>query len=261
MLAWLCPHSIPFGGDAVAMFELVLALSAVAGGAVAGVTGFGIGSLVTPALAWQVDARLAVAAVSIPHVIGTAFRFWLLGGRIDRRVLGSFGVMSAAGGLAGALLQAETTTSMLMVIFGILLLFAAAAELTGFGQRMRFEGPVAYVAGATSGLLGGLVGNQGGIRSAALLGVELPKHAFVGTATAVGLMVDGARVPVYLWHMSDAIRGLGAWVALATAGVLAGTVLGHRLLGRIPERSFRRTVAVLLAGLGAAMLARGLQGG
>jgi uncharacterized membrane protein YfcA len=247
-------------GGAVAMFELILVLSAVAGGAIAGVTGFGIGSLLTPAMAWQVDARLAVAAVSIPHVIGTAFRFWLLGGHVDRQVLLSFGVMSAAGGLTGALVQAEATTPLLMMIFGVLLLFSAAAELTGFGRRMRFEGPVAYVAGALSGLLGGLVGNQGGIRSAALLGVDLPKHAFVATATAVGLMVDGARVPVYVWYMGDAIGSLGAWVALATAGVVAGTVLGHRVLARIPERTFRRTVAVILALLGAAMLGQGVGG-
>jgi uncharacterized membrane protein YfcA len=125
---------------------------------------------------------------------------------------------------------------------------------------MRFEGPVAYVAGALSGLLGGLVGNQGGIRSAALLGVDLPKHAFVATATTVGLMVDGARVPVYLWYMGESIGGIGAWVALATAGVVAGTVIGHRVLARIPERFFRRTVAVILALLGAAMLRQGLQG-
>jgi len=242
------------------MFELILVLSAIAGGAIAGVTGFGIGSLLTPAMAWRVDARLAVAAVSIPHVIGTAFRFWLLGGHVDRSVLLSFGVMSAAGGLIGALVQAEATTPHLMMIFGVLLLFSAAAELTGFGQRMRFEGPVAYVAGALSGLLGGLVGNQGGIRSAALLGVALPKHAFVATATAVGLMVDGARVPVYLWYMGEPIASIGSGVALATGGVIAGTVLGHRVLARIPERTFRRTVAVLLALLGAAMLVQGLQG-
>ena len=239
------------------MFELVLVLSAIAGGAIAGVTGFGIGSLLTPAMAWQLDARVAVAAVSIPHVVGTAFRFWLLGGRIDRQVLWSFGLMSAAGGLTGALVQEQATTPLLMMIFGVLLLFSAAAELTGLAQRMRFAGPVAYGAGALSGLLGGLVGNQGGIRSAALLGVDLPKRAFVATATAVGLMVDGARVPVYLWYMGDPIREVGGWVALATAGVLAGTVLGHRVLARIPERWFRRTVAVILALLGAAMLAQG----
>jgi uncharacterized membrane protein YfcA len=242
------------------MFELILVLSAVAGGAIAGVTGFGIGSLLTPAMAWQLDARLAVAAVSIPHIVGTAFRFWLLGGHVDRRVLWSFGVMSAAGGLLGALVQEQATTPLLMVIFGVLLLFSAVAELTGLAQRMRFEGPVAYVAGALSGLLGGLVGNQGGIRSAALLGVDLPKHAFVATASAVGLMVDGARVPVYLWYMGESIAGIAAWVALATAGVVTGTVIGHRVLARLPERFFRRTVAIILALLGAAMLGQGLQG-
>lgn len=239
-------------------FETFIALAALAGGAVAAVTGFGIGSLLTPALAWQVDTRLAVAAVSIPHLIGTAFRFWLLGGRVDRRVLWSFGVMSAAGGLAGALVQERATTPLLMVIFGLLLLFSAGAELTGLAQRMRFEGPLAYAAGAASGLLGGLVGNQGGIRSAALLGVDLPKRAFVATATAVGLMVDGARVPVYLWHLGDPIREIAPWVMLAIVGVLAGTVLGNRVLARIPERWFRRTVAVVLALLGTAMFARGI---
>ena len=39
---------------------------AVVAGAIAAVTGFGIGSLLTPVLALQVDTRLAVAAVSIP---------------------------------------------------------------------------------------------------------------------------------------------------------------------------------------------------
>ena len=40
-------------------------------------------------------------------------------------------------------------------------------------------GWVAWLAGALSGLLGGLVGNQGGIRSAALLGFNLSKANFV----------------------------------------------------------------------------------
>ena len=240
-------------------FEALVVVAAVAGGLVASVTGFGIGSLVTPALAWQVDTRLAVAAVSIPHFIGTAFRFWLLGGRVDRRVLWSFGVMSAAGGLAGALLQGQSSTPALLLLFGGLLLFSAAAELTGLGRRMRFGGVFAWIAGATSGLLGGLVGNQGGIRSAALLGVDLRKQAFVATATAVGLMVDAARVPVYLWYLSDEIVQLGALIVLAALGVIAGTVLGNRVLAGIPEQSFRRIVAVVLAMLGAAMAVQGMR--
>ena len=67
-------------------FEAFLVPTAVIAGGLAAVTGFGIGSLLTPILAWQVDTRLAVAAVSVPHVIGTALRFWRLKGGVDRRL-------------------------------------------------------------------------------------------------------------------------------------------------------------------------------
>jgi uncharacterized membrane protein YfcA len=221
------------------------------------VTGFGIGSLLTPVLALQVDTRLAVAAVSIPHLLGTSLRFALMHGGVDRRVLWSFGITSAAGGLAGALLNsAATSTRWLTILFGVLLLFAAVSEMTGLARRMRFRGWVAWVAGALSGMLGGLVGNQGGIRSAALIGFELRKELFVGTATAIALFVDGARVPIYLYAQHDELSTHLAWILLAIAGVVAGTIVGSRALGRIPEVWFRRVLALVLAVLGIAMLLR-----
>jgi len=235
----------------------VLVASGVLAGAIAAVTGFGIGSLLTPVLALQVDTRLAVAAVSIPHLIGTSLRFALMHGGVDRRVLWSFGITSAAGGLAGALLNsAATSTRWLTILFGMLLLFAAVSEMTGLARRMRFRGWVAWVAGALSGMLGGLVGNQGGIRSAALIGFELPKELFVGTATAIALFVDGARVPIYLYAQRDELSTHLAWILLAIAGVVAGTIVGSRALGRIPEVWFRRVLALVLAVLGIAMLLR-----
>ena len=148
---------------------LIFVVAALAGG-IAAVTGFGIGSLLTPVLALQVDTRLAVAAVSVPHVIGTAVRFWLLSGNVDRRVFWSFGLTSAAGGFIGAVLHNWASNRWLNALFGLLLLFAAFSEVTGLARRLRFRGPVAWIAGALSGFLGGFVGNQGGLRSAALLG-------------------------------------------------------------------------------------------
>jgi uncharacterized protein len=236
----------------------VLVVSVIAG-AIAAVTGFGIGSLLTPILASQMDLRLAVAAVSVPHVIGTAVRFWLLSGGVDRRVFWSFGLTSAAGGLAGAMLHGWASNRWLSVVFGLLLLFAAASEVSGLAQRMRFRGWVAWVAGAVSGLLGGLVGNQGGLRSAALLGFGLSKTSFVATATAVGLLVDGARMPVYVALQYREMAGIWLWIVLATVGVTAGTVLGSRVLSRIPELWFHRVLAVVLALLGGVMVIRGLQ--
>jgi uncharacterized membrane protein YfcA len=123
-------------------------------------------------------------------------------------------------------------------------------------DRLRFRGWVAWVAGAVSGVLGGLVGNQGGIRSAAMLGFDVPKHAFVATATAVGLIVDGARMPVYLVTKGEEVAGLWPFLLAATAGAIVGTLLGQRLLKRIPEPVYRRLVAGLVLALGVFMLFR-----
>ena len=135
-------------------------------------------------------------------------------------MLFSFGLTSAAGGLCGALLHEWASTDGLTLVFGALLLFVATSELTGLSKRMRFRGAAAWIAGALSGLLGGLVGNQGGIRSAAMLGVDLPRQAFVGTATAVALIVDGARLPVYLATTGPEMLAMWPTVTAATAGVV-----------------------------------------
>ncbi len=239
------------------MFTVLVAVVAVVAGGVASVVGFGIGSLLTPLLSLRVGTQLAVAAIAIPHFLATALRFWRLRAHVDRRVLLGFGVASAAGGLAGALLHAAAGSRALALVFGVLLLFVGTSELTGLSRRLRFSGWVAWVAGGVSGLFGGLVGNQGGIRSAALLGFDVPKEAFVATATAIGLIVDLARMPVYFATQARGILGIWPLVLTAIAGTIAGTLLGVRVLRWIPERVFRRIVAVILLGLGAYMVLAG----
>lgn len=238
---------------------LVFVVAAVAA-AIASVTGFGIGSLLTPTLGLALGTKIAVAAVSLPHFIGTAIRFWMLRHDVDGAVLWRFGLASAAGGLTGALLHSRASTPALSIIFGGLLIFVAISELSGLAKRMRLHGTVALMGGALSGLLGGLVGNQGGIRSAALLGFDLPKRAFVATATATGLIVDLARLPVYLWTEGSAIAAIWPMAAIATAGVILGTLFGGRLLSRVPDKMFRPIVAVVLAALGVAMFIQGVRG-
>jgi uncharacterized membrane protein YfcA len=228
----------------------------VAGGFIGSISGFGIGSLVTPVLAAELGTKLAVAAVSIPHVVGTALRFWTLRHAVNRQLLWGFGLTSAAGGLTGALLHGSLNSRLLTAIFAGLLLLAGFTGTTEWSNRIRLSPRTAWVAGALSGVFGGLVGNQGGIRSAALLGfdVDLPGHEFVATATAAALFVDAARVPVYLAMEGSALRQSIPSIALSVAGVVAGTVIGLGALDRIPERRFRRVVSTLILALGVYML-------
>lgn len=239
-------------------FHVVLTATAIIAGAIASITGFGIGSLITPVLSLAIDTKLAVAVVSIPHLIATAIRFWMLRRHVDRKLLFNFGILSAIGGLTGALLHEWLGSPALTLIFGIILLFAGFMGVSGLSQKFRFRGGGAAVAGAISGMLGGLVGNQGGIRSAALLGFEIPKESFVATATAVGLVVDASRIPVYLWKDGDGIVANGNVLLLTTIGVVAGTYLGTHLLKRLPEQTFRGVVSGLIFMLGAWMTYRGL---
>jgi uncharacterized membrane protein YfcA len=240
------------------VYELLVAAVAVLAGGVASIAGFGIGSLLTPVLSIELGTKLAVALISIPHFVGTGLRLWRLREWVNRKILLGFGIASAAGGLIGALFHARAGSPALSVVFGLLLLLAGTSELTGLARKVELQGAAAWLAGGLSGLFGGMVGNQGGIRSAALLGFHLSRHAFVATATAIALAVDVARMPVYFVAEGSAILARWPLLALTVAGVVVGTLLGERVLGRIPERVFRSVVAALILGLGVYMLTRGV---
>jgi uncharacterized membrane protein YfcA len=237
-------------------FHTLVVVASFIAGAIASVSGFGIGSILTPVFNTHVDMRLAVAAVSIPHLVATAVRFWTMRHGTDWSVLRTFGLMSAAGGLMGALLQRHATSPVLMFVFAGVLVFVGLAGLSGLSQRLRFGKTAGWVAGAASGFLGGLVGNQGGIRSAALLGYELSPAAFVATATAIALIVDFARMPVYVVSDGHRLADIAPAIALAIAATVAGTFVGERILSRIPLPLFRKLVALLVLALGVYMFAR-----
>ncbi|HET7903925.1 MAG TPA: TSUP family transporter [Candidatus Eisenbacteria bacterium] len=231
-------------------FDFAIFTVAIFAGATASVVGFGIGSLLTPLLAASYGTGLAVAAVTIPHAIATAVRCWRLRAAIDRRVLVRFGLLSAAGGLGGALLYTRLGPSTLTKILGGLLLLTAAAQLTGWSKRWHPHGPIVALLGLGSGFFGGIAGNQGGLRAAALTAFGLSPAGFVATATATGLVVDFARAPVYLWTSGPALAALWKPIGVTTAGVLIGTFLGERILLGLSPKRFVRMVAAAIGGLG-----------
>ena len=233
---------------------LLLTFAGIVAGAIAAISGFGIGSILTPLLAAWVGTKLAVALVSIPYLIGTSLRFVVIRQHVNRHVLWTFGVTSAAGGLLGALLHIWLRSVALGYILGVLLVFAGLMGITGLTARMRFGRRTAWEAGGLSGMFGGLVGNQGGIRSAALLGFNLKRDEFVATATAIALLVDGFRMPVYAALQFRPVLQQWPLVAIATLGVVAGTLSGKWALSRIPQNVFRRIVAGIILALGIWML-------
>jgi uncharacterized membrane protein YfcA len=223
---------------------------AILSGATATVVGFGIGSLMTPLLAVEFGTSTAVALVTVPHAVATAVRCWRLRAHVDRVVLLRFGLLSAAGALAGALIYTRLGPGALTRVLGGLLVFTAIAQLTGWTTRWRPHGPVVAVLGLLSGFFGGIAGNQGGLRSAALTAFGLSQLGFVATATATGLLVDAARTPVYVWNSWRVLLALEAPIVVATVGVLIGTIVGERMLMGLSPRSFGQAIGSAIGALG-----------
>ena len=237
-------------------FIAVATLTAVAAGTTASVVGFGIGSLLTPLIAWRFGTDFAVAAVALPHLIGSALRGWRLRAHIDRAVLLRFGLLSAAGGLTGALVFSQLAPHVLSRVLGFLLLLTAIAGLTGWSSRWKPRGAMVWLLGALSGFFGGVAGNQGGLRAGALSRFDLPPIVFVATSTVTGVLIDLVRTPIYIARVGDDLLASWYLIAAMIAGVLAGTVAGERLLFGLTHEAFRRVVAIAVGLLGIWFLLR-----
>ena len=234
--------------------DVLIFVTAVIAGAIAAVSGFGIGSLLTPVFMLSMPTAHAVAVLAIPHALATAVRWLRLRRDVDIPTFKQFGIASAMGGLAGALLQSRLTSPTLTIVLGSLLILAGSTELARRPLPLPRTPGWRLAGGLLSGLFGGLVGNQGGIRAAALLGSALRPRQLVATATASALLVDAARVPIYLASAGPVIAGSTRLWMVASVGVTLGTFLGVPVLGRIPESIYRRVVGGLLVLLGAGLL-------
>jgi hypothetical protein len=227
----------------------------VLAGAVAAVSGFGIGSLLTPVLMVSMPTAHAVAVLAIPHAWATTLRLWRLRSDVHGPTFRQFGLASAVGGVAGAALQARFAGPVLTIVLGSLLLLAGIGELL----RRRLPLPQTpfwrVTGGVLSGFFGGLVGNQGGIRAAALLGFQLRPRQIVATATAAALLVDAARVPIYVLSTGRVMAQHVTLALVITIGVTVGTFIGIPLLRRIPDAVYRRLLGGLLVILAIALIA------
>jgi uncharacterized protein len=194
-----------------AWFVGLTAIVSLAAGAAASVVGFGIGSLLTPLLAARLGADVAIAAVSLPHLAAGLLRGWQLRRSINASVLVRFGLLSALGGLLGAFAFSRLETPVLTRALGALLVLTATAGLTGWAVKWNPERGVAWLLGVLSGFFGGVVGNQGGMRAAALSGFRLEPAEFVATSTVVGVLIDIARTPVYMSETGGSVAGIWGW--------------------------------------------------
>ena len=202
---------------------------------------------------------LAVAAVAPVHLFHNLGKFLLLRSHVDHRVLVQFGLPALGAAAVGAWGLAQLTDlpelgvwslfgktfaiCPLKLAIGLSLAVFSGWELWGGGGGIR--GVPLWTGGLASGLLGGLTGHQGAIRSAFFLGKDLPKETFIATGAAVACAVDITRIAVYV-QLFRSMGGSIPWpvVGAGIAGAAVGLWVGRHGLKQISGKGFRKVVGV-----------------
>jgi uncharacterized membrane protein YfcA len=263
----------------------------VAAGLIGALAGVGGGILVIPALTigFGVDIHLAVGA-SIVSVIATssgAAAAYVRDRMTDMRVGMFLELATTTGAVCGALLAAVVAPAFLYVLLGLVLLGSAAMQVARLGEeapaddppsplatRLRLESsypdrrlgrevrysarriPLGFVLMWIAGVVSGLLGIGSGVLKVLAMDIAMRLPIKVSSATSSFMIgvTAAASAGIYLGR-GDVDPQIVAPVAL---GVLAGALIGARLLQRISNRSVRLIFLPVLVAVGLETIGRGL---
>jgi uncharacterized membrane protein YfcA len=100
-------------------------------------------------------------------------------------------------------------------------------------------------------------GATGPIGGAVLSAIGLARQAFVATQAVTALVMHVFKIAVFGFLGFAFAPWLGLILAMVASGFL-GTLAGTRLLGRMPEATFRTGFRLVMTLLAASLLLRGL---
>jgi uncharacterized membrane protein YfcA len=274
---------------AVLLILAVVAFLAGLGGSYLGVGG-GVFLIpfMTLALGVQIKVAIATSLIGVIATSSGAASVYVRDHLTNLRLAMFLEVATTLGAIAGALVALSIPGQDLYLVFGIVVLYAAAtmlrvretarqrayqagdeAPLTKylnlssvyFDQedqgvyRYRVERPLAgFGISAAAGIFSGLLGVGGGFIKVPAMNVlmRVPMKAAVATSNfMIGVTAAASAFIYYSQGLVD--PGLAAMVII---GVFTGTNLGTRLLSHAKASNVRFVFSIFLGGLGTAMIAR-----
>jgi uncharacterized membrane protein YfcA len=271
-------------------FTILTGLSSLVAGFLGSLTGLGGGVVIVPllTLAFGVDIRYAIGA-SLVSVIATssgAAAAYVKEGYSNIRIGMFLEIATTIGALAGATLAAKLSTAVIAVVFGLVLIYSSylssrprtetvrkdpsdrlATLLRMDGTYPTPQGPQTYhvhgiplgfglmfIAGTLSGLLG--IGS-GAVKVLAMdQAMRLPFKVSTTTSNFMIGVTAAASAGVYL-NRGYIDPGLAMPVML---GVLAGSLLGARVLMHAQTRMLRIVFSLVIVLLGIEMIYNGITG-
>lgn len=230
-------------------------------------SGFGLGTILLPAMALFFPVAVAIVLTGIVHFLNGTFKVLILRKHIHFPTLWRFGLLAIPFAFLGAwlltklegqtnvfefsLMSIHFSTTPIKFTVGILMIGFAFLEGIPKLKKISINQKYLPIGGALSGFFGGLTGNQGAFRSMFLVRANLNKEQFIATGSAFSFLVDLTRLSVYFKNLSKMdIEGNAVLLILASGSALTGVLIGNRLLKKIDMTFIRYVVAAAILILG-----------
>ncbi len=206
------------------------------------------------------SATLVLFFSTVLHIFGNSYRIVVFRREIHWRLVLSFGVPSLVFTFVGAELTDKVNQSLAQIVLG-LFLCSYSIWLLRFAARPAKATRLwlQIVWGALSGLLTGLVGTGGALRSLGLSSLDLGKTAFLATSASIDVLSDVLRAIVYNSKGYFTVDHL-FYVPLVALAALLGNVVARKLLVHLSAATFRKIVLILVMASGLLMLFQGATG-
>ncbi|UCE20993.1 MAG: sulfite exporter TauE/SafE family protein [Candidatus Aminicenantes bacterium] len=237
------------------MVENVLFLIASFVAAIAAtLAGFGSSTLLIPVAIHFMDVRTALFLVACFHLFNNVFKVRLFWEKIDFRTFLLFGIPSIIFSFGGAYLVSVVPIDSIMITVAVFLIVFSLYSLLNPKFTLKKTRTNAVAGGSLSGLLAGLIGLGGAIRSTFLISFNLPKEVYVATSAMIAVVIDLARIPTYLMTKVVQERSSYFLIVFLVASAYLGVKTGKVLLKRINQETFRRIILIALWLVGISIL-------
>jgi uncharacterized protein len=228
---------------------IVLALGALLGSTVSGVTGVGGGMVFLPFLIWGVGVKQAVPYLTMLLLVSNISRAGFAHRGIDWTVLRNLAIGAVPGALIGALIYTWLPAAVIARALGVYLLAYVVLNYTKSTWPKQASLKSIRVVGFPAGIVSAVVGGSGPVVVPWLLRYGLIKETFIGTE-AVGAAIMHV-VKLSVWSGAGMITPFDL-LLLFPLGLLmiAGSYFGVKLVGHMNTRVFRVVLLLSLAAIG-----------
>lgn len=234
------------------MIENILFLAAsFLTASIATIAGFGSSTLLLPVAIFFMDIKTAVFLVACFHLFNNTFKIKMFWYKIDWKIFLLFGIPSILSAFVGAILISIMPVEIIKKILALFLVIFPVYSFLKPEFALKGTKTNAMLGGSLSGLLAGLIGLGGAIRSTFLIAFSLPKEMYVATSAMVAFVIDLTRIPTYLFV--KVIQEKSYYILLPFLVVTAyfGVKTGRYFLHGINQKIFKKIVliALFLAGV------------